>query len=44
VLNKADDQYSQHKAKNIARVLLPEMGRVLITSTFLQKPVREVLL
>ncbi|MGB4504007.1 MAG: selenium cofactor biosynthesis protein YqeC [Syntrophaceticus sp.] len=41
-LNKADDEYSQHKAKNVARVLFPEMGRVLITSTLSQKPVQEV--
>jgi probable selenium-dependent hydroxylase accessory protein YqeC len=44
VLNKADDQYAQHKAKNIARVLLPEMGRVLIASTLSQEPVQEVVL
>jgi probable selenium-dependent hydroxylase accessory protein YqeC len=44
VLNKADDQYSQHKAMTIARVLLPEMGRVLITSTLLLQPVQEVVL
>ena len=44
VLNRADDKNSQHKAKNIARVLLPEVGRVLITSTLLQEPVWEVML
>lgn len=39
VLNKADDQSLQHKAREAAKVLTPEMGMVLITSTLLPEPV-----
>lgn len=42
VLNKADDHGLQHKAREAAKVLAPVMGRVLITSTLFEEPVRDV--
>lgn len=41
VLNKADGEEEMHRAEEVARVLLPEMGRALITSTLLEEPVWE---
>jgi probable selenium-dependent hydroxylase accessory protein YqeC len=42
VLNKVDNRGLLHKAKEAAKVLIPEVGMVLITSTLLPEPVWEV--
>lgn len=42
-VNKADNEESLHKAREIANCLLPSLGRVLITSALLCDPVLEVL-
>lgn len=44
VVNKADSAELQESARKIAFHMLPEFGRVLITSTLLPDPVREVVM
>jgi probable selenium-dependent hydroxylase accessory protein YqeC len=42
VLNKVDDNDLLQRAKDVAKVLIPEMEMVLIASTLLPEPVQEV--